>query len=88
MVYIALPSPALLKNCPQFESLHKKLTFSLLDIHGAVKSEIAPALHVETVSNETADGQIGSLKYLAIFDDQEIALERFYSSVAHVGKFT
>ena len=39
MVYIVPPSSALLENCPQFESLNKKLTLSLLDQDGAVKAE-------------------------------------------------
>ena len=39
MVYVIPPSPTLLKDCPQFESLHKKLTLSMLDQDGAVMAE-------------------------------------------------
>ena len=39
MVYVIPPHVALLNDCPQFESLHKKLTLSLLGHDGAVKSE-------------------------------------------------
>ena len=39
MAFVKPPSGAMLKNYPQFESLHRKLTFSLLDKDGAIKSE-------------------------------------------------
>jgi hypothetical protein len=47
MVYAAPPSETLLHDCPQFESICKKLRLSLLDPHGAIRSEI-PSTHLST----------------------------------------
>ena len=38
-VFITPPSATLLESCPQFESLNKKLTLSLLDQDAAVRVE-------------------------------------------------
>lgn len=51
MVYIVPPSSALLGNCPQFESLNKKLTLSLLDHDGAVKAECLSNTQTEVVTS-------------------------------------
>jgi hypothetical protein len=41
------PSAGLLEECPQFESLHKKLTLSFLDQDGTIKSELASSSRIQ-----------------------------------------
>ena len=50
MLYVSPPSAALLKEYPQFEALNKKLTLSLLDQDGAVKSELASPPSVQVAN--------------------------------------
>ena len=41
------PIPALLEECPQFESLYKKLSLSFLNQNGTIKSELSSTDKVE-----------------------------------------
>ena len=58
MSYVSPPSTSLLKECPLFEVLNKKLTLSLLDGDGALKAEVkrSPSIQVLKYSCLVIDG--------------------------------
>jgi hypothetical protein len=49
MLSVSPPSASLLKDCPQFESLVKRLTLLFLDEDGAVKSELVSSSSVQVI---------------------------------------